>query len=130
MNVNSILIIEDEEIIRSLYKRILTPMGHKPVFATTLSEGRQKLLEAASLDLLISDICLPDGRGTDIIDLAREKFPAAKVLIITGLPPGELDSGTMKELGLEESDMIFKPVKVDVFEAEVRKRLADTGREE
>jgi|GEM_PF-1915375 len=130
MNGISILIVEDEEIIRSLYKRILTPMGHTPVFAATLREGRQKLLEAAALDLLISDICLPDGQGTDMITLARKKFPAVKVLVITGLPPGELDDRTIKDLGLEESDMIFKPVKVDVFEAEVRKRLAGTGRKE
>lgn len=128
MGGSSILILEDEPIVRSLYGRILAPMGYRPVFASTLREGLELLSGLAGLDLLISDICLPDGEGTTLIGHVREKFPCAKVLVITGLPPGELDGGVVEKLGLAGSDIVFKPVSVDRFEAEVRRRLPDLGR--
>jgi len=118
-----ILIIEDENILRSLYRRVLTPMGYAPLFAATLSEGIKILSGLDRLDLLISDICLPDGNGTDAIKIARQKFPAAGVMVVTGLPPEGAPLGSGSELGLTSSDIMYKPLDISAFEAEIRRRV-------
>lgn len=123
MTPGSILIVEDENIVSSLYRRLLTPLGYAPVFAASVAEAVKVLEGLANLDLLVTDICLPDGDGTEVIRRVRKKFPSAGVLVITGLPPGEISSEAAAELKLLEEDIMFKPVDIALLEKEVRRRV-------
>jgi DNA-binding response OmpR family regulator len=62
--------------------------------------ARERLDRVASLDLLVTDVVLPDGTGRTIAQLVAARFPAAKILFISGytdtaaIDQGLLDEGT------------------------------------
>lgn len=123
MNRHMILVVEDEQTIQSLCKRILDRIGQEAVFLGTIASALAKINELGQLDLLITDIRLPDGDGRDVIHRVRERFPAAKVLVITGSPASDLQPDDFQALNVPESDILFKPFEASCFEAAVQCRL-------
>ena len=67
MSPHKILVVDDEEQMCKLCGRILRGMGYEALFARTLAEAREKLASLERLDLLVSDLKLPDGHGLDVI---------------------------------------------------------------
>lgn len=123
MNQYTILVVEDEPTIQSLCRRLLRQLGQEAVFTGTIAEALEKISGFGRLDLLIADIRLPDGDGGDVIAKAREKFPAAGVLVVTGSPTPDPRLDLLQKLNIQESDILFKPFEISRFEAEVRRRL-------
>jgi signal transduction histidine kinase len=81
----SVLIIDDEPIIRMLVVDALEEMGFECAEAGDGPEGLAILERAERLDLLITDVGLPNGlNGRQVADRARELRPDLKVLFITG----------------------------------------------
>ena len=76
--MNRILIVEDEEIIRQALARLLEREGYRVVTAETLAQACEQN-RSQGFDLIISDLRLPDGEGTDLIERCAE----APVLIMT-----------------------------------------------
>ena len=123
MSPYSILVVDDEEPMRKLCGRILRGMGYEAVFAQTLAEVRDKSGSLARLDLLVTDLKLPDGSGLDVIRAARAKFPAVGVVVITAYLSLETHRGEFQSLGVSEADMLSKPFEVARFEAAVKSKL-------
>lgn len=93
-----ILIVEDEIVIRRLCERILTKLGHQLIFA----ESVQTALAAAQNmrpDLLISDLKLPDGHGSAVIQRLKENYPEMRVIIMTGSPTPDEKLALLASLG-------------------------------
>ena len=81
---HSILVVEDEAVIRELYDEILSMQGYQLEMAETGEEGVAKW-EDSSFDLLISDLGLPGLlSGWDVIAKIREKNDLLPILVITG----------------------------------------------
>ena len=78
----NILIIDDEEQLRSLLKRIITLEGFNVSEAANLHEGR-KCLEKSNTDIVLCDVKLPDGNGVDFVRDIRQKFPLIEVILLT-----------------------------------------------
>lgn len=79
----TILIIDDEEIIRSLLRSALEAAGYE---VTEAANGRQglELYRHKQTDLVITDILMPELNGLDmLLELTRE-FLHAKVIAISG----------------------------------------------
>ncbi len=76
--MSRILLVEDEAVIRTELGRLLTRHGHEVVLAASLGEASRELA-AAAFGLVISDLRLPDGAGTEMIGSAR----GVPVLIMT-----------------------------------------------
>ncbi|MGH8046355.1 MAG: response regulator [Chthoniobacterales bacterium] len=62
-----ILVVEDHADTRAILKAILESMGHRVKAVATLREGRN-CLRAAEIDVVFSDIVLPDGMGWDLLN--------------------------------------------------------------
>lgn len=77
MTAHRVAVIEDEDIIRSALKRLLTRNGFEVEEAASIDQA--KALQLDSFDLIISDLRLPGGEGTDLIRLAGQ----TPVLIMT-----------------------------------------------
>lgn len=79
----SILLVDDEESIRTLLQMILEQDGNS---VTPASSGKIALqaLAANSFDLLITDIMMPDMDGIEIISAARKRCPGLRILAISG----------------------------------------------
>ena len=82
-NALTLLVAEDEEDIRLLLEQWLRPLGHTVLSAR---DGREalKLIAAHPLDLVITDILMPDGDGLTVINGLKQAQPAARVLAISG----------------------------------------------
>lgn len=78
----SVLIIDDEEKLRSLMKRIITLEGYHVLEVGTI-KAAQKLLEKEEVDVIICDVKLPDGSGVDFSRTLKEKHPSLEVILLT-----------------------------------------------
>ncbi len=81
MSVN-ILIIDDEEKLRSLLKRIISLEGYNVTDAPTLGAG-MKVLDTLPVDIILCDVKLPDGNGVDFTKLVKDKYPGKEVILLT-----------------------------------------------
>lgn len=81
-----VLLVEDDEPLRDRFARILAawPGGRLVAACATLAEAMQAL-HGDRVDLLITDLRLPDGHGTQAIRLLRSLQPAAEAMVISVL---------------------------------------------
>jgi len=98
--MNKILIVEDEDIIRSALKKLLIKHGFDVVDVGSIDQAKQ--CRFRDFDLIISDQRLPGGQGTDLIALA----PHTPVLIMTSYASMRSAVDAMK---LGAVDYISKP---------------------
>ena len=126
MNSKRILVVDDEVVIRTLCKRLLTKMGHDIAFAGGAKEAMEKIKSLDNLDLLVTDIKLPDGDGIQVIRGFRKKYPSTRVLIVTGSPSPEARPEELKEMGLSTEDVLFKPFEIMEFESTICRCLEET----
>jgi DNA-binding response OmpR family regulator len=80
--MSSLLIIEDDELLRDGLCAQLTQMGHS-VTAAADGEVAQRLLEAQRFDGVVLDLGLPKISGMDLLYWVRKRLPALPVLILT-----------------------------------------------
>lgn len=80
--MNTILIIDDEEKIRTLLSRILSLEGFEVFQAGDLKSGLKRM-ERIEIDVIVCDVKLPDGSGVDFSKILKEKFPATETIMLT-----------------------------------------------
>lgn len=80
--MDKLLIIDDEEKLRQLLKRIISLEGFDVAEAGTLKEGK-KLLEKMPFDVILCDVKLPDGNGVDFVKQARLDHPYTEIILLT-----------------------------------------------
>lgn len=81
-SVKKVLIIDDEEKLRSLMARIITLEGFDVIEAGDCKSGLKKL-EQNSIDVVLCDVKLPDGNGVDLTAIIKQKAPHAEVILLT-----------------------------------------------
>ncbi|KFC18376.1 sigma-54-dependent transcriptional regulator [Epilithonimonas lactis] len=80
--MNKILIIDDEEKIRTLLSRIISLEGFEVFQASDLRNGKKRL-EISEIDVVICDVKLPDGSGVDFSKFIKDKYPSLEVILLT-----------------------------------------------
>ena len=80
--MNKVLIIDDEEKIRTLLSKIISLEGFEVLQAADCKSGLKKL-EADDIDVVICDVKLPDGDGVQLSKIIKEKYPAAEIILLT-----------------------------------------------
>ena len=78
-----ILLVEDEALIRLTLAETLGDMGHETTEAGTVEEARRYIADG-TFDVVITDLGLPDGSGSDLISELRTQFPSIAVVVSTG----------------------------------------------
>lgn len=82
--LSTILVAEDDRLLRSLALEVLREEGYQAVGADSGAEALASLLESPDFELLISDINMPGMNGLELARLAKARIPALKILIISG----------------------------------------------
>lgn len=80
--MNNILIIDDEEKLRQLLKRIISLEGFIVQEAGSLSAATN-ILERETIDVVLCDVKLPDGNGVDFVKEIKLKHPAIEIILLT-----------------------------------------------
>ena len=105
----SILIIEDEPIMRNILKNTLNKAGHE----TTIVEDGIKGIAAINegdFDIIVTDIILPQGDGFKVLKWAKERKPDSSVILITG--HGKVKDA-VEAMKLGASDYLTKPFSME-----------------
>src|SRR5689334_4514809 len=79
----TILIIDDDESMRSALRHMVRRQGHEPVCAASVREGMEQA-QARDFDLVFLDVWMPDGNGLEILPALQRLPSAPEVIIITG----------------------------------------------
>lgn len=103
----SILVVDDEEMMRTLLEKILTRDGYKVSLACD-GQAALDILRKKEIDLIISDMKMPGLNGFDLLRIAKEEFPQVGVIMMTA----HGDTYTVKDaLLLGADEYITKPFK-------------------
>lgn len=92
----SLLIVDDEDSMRRLCSRIFSGCGYEISVAGTLAEAA-RMTTGRNFDLVITDLNLPDGFGTEVILSARKGGRQPGTILISGsASPQELERLALK----------------------------------
>lgn len=117
MGNKTVLILEDEEVIRRLLSRVVTKIGCIIQTAGTVHDAIG-IVDRTALDLFVTDIKLPDGEGYDVIRRVNERLPGTRTVIVTGLVPSEVN---LQEMSLKNiAAVVQKPFTLKEMEARLR----------
>lgn len=107
----TVLIIDDDQIVRQKLKDELTRAYYTPFDAGT---GNEALLQLKSIkpDMVLLDVKLPDMDGIDLLDKIKAQCPDCEVVIITGYGGEELAIRALRNGAI---DYIEKPLDMNVL---------------
>lgn len=113
-NPASILIVDDEEVVRLSYMRVLAGTNCRIKTAWTWGQVSQAIREE-EFDVVLLDLRMPDMDGITVLKALKQRCPASEVIIITGYPTLE---SAKEAVTLGAYDYLMKPVGPDqVIEA-------------
>ena len=119
----TVLIVEDEPAVLEVASDIFDSLGYDVVTATDANEALKVLNDSPSIDVLFSDVIMPNGmNGVELARKAREMRPDLKILLASGYPMSALPS---EGLGAGTS-FISKPYRWTEL-AEKLRTLRTTG---
>ncbi|NOX08420.1 MAG: response regulator [Gammaproteobacteria bacterium] len=81
--MKTILIVDDEPSVRKMLQRMLATATHKVLEAGNGIEA-EALIVSNEVDLLITDIVMPEKHGIDLIMTLKEKLPELPIIAISG----------------------------------------------
>ncbi|HMI17764.1 MAG TPA: PAS domain S-box protein, partial [Bradyrhizobium sp.] len=113
----TVLIVEDEPVVRAVIVEMLGEQGYQTLEAIDGPSGLRILRTNARIDLLVTDVGLPGMNGRQLADQARETRPGLKVLFITGYAESVAISDGFLQPGME---MITKPFDLDNLSRRIR----------
>ena len=80
--MKKVLIIDDEEKLRTLLARIISLEGFEAVQSADCKSGLKKI-EHADIDVVLCDVKLPDGNGVELSKLIKSRFPLVEIILLT-----------------------------------------------
>jgi PAS domain S-box-containing protein len=114
----TVLVIDDEVMIRMLVAELLTDAGYYVIEASDGPSGLKILQSDQRIDLLVTDVGLPGGmNGRQVADACRSLRPELKVLFITGYAENALVGNGMLDHRMQ---VITKPFAMEIFINKVR----------
>jgi two-component system cell cycle sensor histidine kinase/response regulator CckA len=117
----TILLVEDEASVRALARRVLEQAGYTVLEAADGSDGARIAEEYdGPLDLLLTDVVMPNVGGRTLAERLRATRPALPVLFISGYPEGEL---VRSDLTGDSASYLEKPFSPQLLRDTVRAAL-------
>ncbi len=123
--MKSILIVEDDITYSMILKTWLTKKGFQVQSASSIARA-QKMVESDAIDLILSDLRLPDRDGIDLLKWMREQGRQTPLIIMTGYADIQSAVQAMK---LGAQDYVAKPVNPDELLKKMEEALKTPLRE-
>jgi DNA-binding response OmpR family regulator len=131
-SANSILLVDDNELLLSGMKRFCEREAYRVVTASTGTEAIERIRNGL-FPVVILDINLPDMNGCDVLELIKYYSPQSMVVIITSDGNEKLREDVLMK---GASDFLEKPFAVESLRAvlsrlqAIRSRISSCGTEE
>jgi PAS domain S-box-containing protein len=117
----TILVVEDDAMVRHLVDSVLKNFGYRVLLADS-GEQAIKIFEASEcpIDLALLDVVMPRMNGRQVCEALRERSPRLKVLFLTGYTADLIqDRGIL----VDGIDLMLKPAQPDVLAKKIREML-------
>jgi CheY-like chemotaxis protein len=130
--MKTVLVLEDDPSNMQAFSALLWSMGYRVLEATTGKEA----IEAGRplygpIDLLLSDVDVPEPSGTEVALELIKSHPTLSVLFLSGTPMyawSRTDLANFRNLPSEMVDFIEKPIPVFVLLAKITDLIEKRGR--
>lgn len=114
----TVLLVEDNAILRVSLADVLSSLGYRVLAAENGVEALAKLTrEGEAIDVVLSDLVMPEMGGVELYRAIRKRFPTLPVLLMTGYPLGE------REVELAGISWVLKPFDVNQIGGKLRALL-------
>ena len=87
-----VLVVDDEARTREVERHVLESGGYEVLSASGAREAFEILGNAGRIDLLISDLDMPEMPGEELVTTVRARWPRLKVLYVSGVVDRLLDA--------------------------------------
>jgi PAS domain S-box-containing protein len=121
-NAQTIVVVDDQDEVRSLMSMMLRRKGYNVIDASSGAEAI-RMIEShhAPIDLLLTDVMMPGIGGRELYEYVSKRHPAMKVLYVSGYTD---DAFHGKHVG---GAFLQKPFLLDTLAKRVREILEETG---
>jgi len=111
-----VLLVDDDHAVRMMLGRVITLLGFDVTYAVN-GKVALELYDSADgdFDLLITDICMPEMNGNDLVCEIRKRDERLPVIAITGFAESEL-IGQMKSYNVQ---LFEKPIDIKALRARI-----------
>ena len=110
----TVLVVEDEHLVRKLMRTILESRGY---FVLDAPGGEEAFHVCRSylgpIHLLITDVVMPKMKGTEVADRLRSIYPEMKVLFVSGYTADMIDQHGVLETGIQFLQKPFTPLDLE-----------------
>ncbi len=106
----TVLLVEDEPSLQNLGAKVLERLGYRvlatsnPLHAIELAENH-----SGEIDLLLTDVIMPEMNGRDLADTLKAQFPNLKILFMSGYPDNVIDHHGILDKGVNFLEKPFMP---------------------
>lgn len=107
---HTVLIVDDEEDLRFIARDVLEQQGYSVLEATDGLAALKAVEQGLKLDLIITDLMMPEMNGAELIERIRQTHPDMKFIIISGS-----SNRTLIEKGVADTTipLLIKPFNLD-----------------
>lgn len=119
----TILLVEDEDMVRAVAERALTRAGYSVVSASQGEEGLERFAAMDRVDLIVSDVMMPTMDGPTMVRALREKRPDLPVLFMSGYAEEQL----RQSINIDQVAFLPKPFSVAQLAEAVSAALDDAA---
>jgi PAS domain S-box-containing protein len=120
----TILLVEDESSVRNLVERVLKARGYVVLAAENGGDAIRLASDPAQgVDMVLTDIVMPEMNGRELVEALHAKRPALRVLYMSGYTDDEIVRRGLNDPGMS---FIQKPFTADNLAMQIRK-LLDTA---
>ncbi|RZM32451.1 MAG: response regulator, partial [Sphingomonas sp.] len=116
----TILLVEDEDMVRAVAERALTRQGYSVLTAENGEVALEIMAKNGRPDLLITDVVMPTMDGPTMVRHAREKYPDLPIVFMSGYAEEQL----RKSIDLDNVEFLPKPFSVQQLAEAARDVLA------
>ncbi len=116
----TVLVVEDDATVRLLVMEVLEELGYQGIEAADARSAIPVLQSSRRIDLLVTDVGLPNMNGRQLAEIARQARPGLRILFVTGYAEQAAFRGGFLEPGM---DMMTKPFALDALASTLRELL-------
>lgn len=117
----TILLVEDDNDALTALQAVLEVSDYTVIAAGCVRDALDLLDQHSEIELVISDIRMPDVDGLDFIRVLRHRFPTLPTILISGMPITDEDV-----VPREATQILTKPVAVDDLQRAIAERLRES----
>ena len=117
----TILVVDDEELIRKMVVTILSKLGHSCLTAVDGVDALEKM-KGNKIDAVVTDVKMPNMDGITLIGELMKEYPEVPIMVMTAFEE-EYSAGIAISVGARE--FIKKPFSLDEFAIRLHKMIND-----